>query len=66
MYTIFQTAAAAITVNAAAAEAAGCDMVATLELHNRIQHPTDGRWALEDGTGPVTREQMIADGWFTE
>lgn len=65
MYTVFQTRAAAIAANAEAAEAAGCNMTTTIELHQRINHPTDSRSALENG-GPVTREQMEAEGFFVQ
>lgn len=64
MYTVFQTRAAAIAANAEAAEAAGCNMTTTIEWWPRINHPSDGRAALEDGTGPVTREQLEAEGFF--
>lgn len=63
MYTVFQTRAAAIAANAEAAEAAGCNMTTTIELHHRINHPTDGRAALQNG-GSVTYAQLEADGWF--
>lgn len=63
MYTIYPSKSAAIAANATAAEAAGCNMVSTIELYARINH-ADGRSALEDGTGVATKEELIADGWF--
>lgn len=63
MYTIYPNAVAAITANAQAAYDQGCNMSSTLEWLPRIQHPTDGRSALEDG-GEVTQKQMELEGWF--
>lgn len=64
MYTIYPNAAAAIAANAIEAQSRGCNMVSTLEWWPRIQHPTDGRAALEDGSGTVTIEQLKAEGFI--
>ncbi len=64
MYTIYATRALAIAANATEAEARGCNMASTIEWWPRINHPTDGRAALQDGIGPVTQEQLEADGFF--
>lgn len=63
MFTIYQTKAEALMANTQAAIANGCDLVVTTEWHPRFNHE-DGRSALEDGVGPVTREELEADGWF--
>lgn len=64
MYTVYPTRLAAVVANAEAAAAVGCDLIGTTEWHQRINHPFDGRSALLDGVGPVTEEQLEADGWF--
>ena len=66
MYTIYNTAAEAITANATKAEAEGCNMVSTAEWWPRVKHPVDGRWALKDGSGPMSHADMITDGWFPD
>lgn len=66
MYTIYQTRLAALIENAAEADRRGCNLTSTTEWFSRINHPTDGRAALADGIGPVTREQMIAEGFIQQ
>jgi hypothetical protein len=65
MYTIYATRTQALIANAQAAESHGCNMVTTTEWFPRFNHPDllDGRSALEDGIGSVTKEELIADGW---
>lgn len=64
MYSIYGTVEEAISVNTAEAESRGCDIQTTKEWFVRINHPTDGRSALADGVGPVSKEQMIAEGFI--
>jgi hypothetical protein len=65
-YTIYQTRAAALIANAEYAAANNCNMVTTTEWFPRLNHPDilDGRSALEDGIGIVTREELDSEGWF--
>jgi len=66
MYTIYPNKLAAQQANLAAAAAAGHDLITTVYLWECIKHPTDGRAALVDGTGPYTKEDMIAEGFITQ
>lgn len=65
MYTIYATKQVAIIANVTAAANNNCNLTSTIEYYNRINHP-DGRSALEDGVGPVTKEALAAEGWFDE
>lgn len=62
-YTVFDTKQQAIAANMAEAQARNCDIESTKEWWLRVDHPLDGRSALENG-GPTTKEQLTADGWF--
>lgn len=62
-FTIYPTKAAALLANTQAAIDNNCDLVVTTEWFPRFNH-ADGRAALEDGVGPVTREELEDDGWF--
>lgn len=66
MYTVYPTKLAALQANMAAAFNAGMNMETTVYLYARIDHPTDGRSALADGTGPVTHEQLVAEGFLEQ
>lgn len=66
MYTIYPNRLEALIANAREASIRGCNMTTTKEWFSRINHPTDGRAALADGIGPVTREQMIAEGFIQQ
>lgn len=63
-WTIYPDVIAAITANAQAALAAGCNMQSSIELNRRVIHPADGRSAVQDNVGDCTTEQLIGDGWF--
>lgn len=66
MYSIYPSMLAAQQANLAAAAAAGYDLITTIYAFECIKHPTDGRAALKDGTGPVTVEQMITEGFIEQ
>jgi len=66
MYTIYPTRVEALIANVQAAAAVGCDMIGTTERYTRHNHPTDGRSALKDGIGQATKEQLEAEGWFSD
>lgn len=65
MYTIYPTILEAQQANLAAAAAMGCNLISTIFAFECIKH-ADGRAALADGIGPVTREQMIAEGFIQQ
>jgi hypothetical protein len=65
MYTIYPSMLEAQQRNMEAAAAMGCNLISTIFAFECIKH-SDGRAALADGIGPVTREQMIAEGFITQ
>lgn len=65
MYTIYPSMLEAQQKNMEAAAAMGCNLISTVFAFECIKHP-DGRAALADGIGPVTREQMIAEGFIQQ
>lgn len=63
MYTIYLTYEEADKISRDAAIACGCQDTTTQEFSVWL-HPTDGRGALRDYSGPVSHQQMLDDGWF--
>jgi len=70
-YEIFDSKAEALNYSEQAGVEAGLayhkgNPKGTRYMYSVIEHPIDGRGAVATPQGTITKEQLQADGWFTE